>query len=190
MQTGDLLFTRMPDYVFRKVAAATQTWTSHVGIVYGRDESGQWLVAESKIPRSVLTPLSRFLGRSEKGRYSWHRVRGGLTEEQKRALQRAVQQRLGIWYHLGFHYESKRQFCSKFVREIFLEATGLEIGTMESFAELRERQPDFPLLFWMIWFWGRIPWDRKTVSPASQYRSDKLETLADGHLLPVIEDRR
>lgn len=179
----------MPQYLFRKVAAATESWTSHVGIVYGRNESGEWLVAESKIPRSVLTPLHRFLARSEHGRYSWHRVRGGLSEAQKVALQQAVLRRLGIWYHLGFRYESKRQFCSKFVHEIFLEATGLEIGTMESFAELRDRQPDFPLLFWTFWFWGRIPWNRRMVSPASQYRSEQLKILEEGCLVSVNEGR-
>ena len=33
LQVGDIVFTRIGAYPFRKVAEATGTWTNHVGIV-------------------------------------------------------------------------------------------------------------------------------------------------------------
>ena len=48
---------------FRRVAAATNSWTNHVGIVV--DTSGdQPQIAESTFPLSRITPLSRFAARS------------------------------------------------------------------------------------------------------------------------------
>ena len=45
---GDIVFIRMGGPIFSNVAATTQTWTSHVGIIvdYG---NGDWIVAESGI---------------------------------------------------------------------------------------------------------------------------------------------
>ena len=36
LQVGDIVFTRIGAYPFRKVAEATGTWTNHVGIEIGR----------------------------------------------------------------------------------------------------------------------------------------------------------
>jgi hypothetical protein len=104
-------------------------------------------------------------------------MRGGLASHQVEALRKACDARMGKLYHLGFHYTSSRQFCSKFVYESYLAALGVELGTLESFRALLNSQPDTPLLFWQLWFFGRIPWTRLTITPASQLRSDKLETI-------------
>jgi hypothetical protein len=178
VQIGDVLFTREPYYFLRKVADAGGSWTNHVGIII--DTSGpEPLVAESKVPRAVLTPLSRFVGRSEAGYVAIRRPQQALTQIQEKALAEAAQARIGRWYDLGFNLHSSRQFCSKLVYESLLEATGKEVGTVTDFASLLQQHPDVPQAFWRIWYLGRIPWQRETVTPASQYQSTALNTVYD-----------
>lgn len=178
-EIGDLVFIRVGGFLFGRVAKATRTWTSHVAILYGQDDEGRWLVGESKIPKSTITPLEHVLSKSEGGLYALRRLRGGLTDEEKEKVRKGVEARLNHWYHLGFKYESRRQFCSKFVRDILIEATGRELEPMLSFRDLREKYPDYPMTFWRWWYFGRIPWDRRTISPGDLFKSDDFVTLCD-----------
>ena len=85
LQVGDVVFTRIPAYPFRQVAATTSSWTNHVGIVI--DVSGsEPLIGESKFPLSQATPLSRFVARSEAGRVAISRLDRPLTEMQQQAI--------------------------------------------------------------------------------------------------------
>lgn len=176
LQAGDLLFTSIPNFLYRRVAKATGSLASHVGIVFHDSDAG-WLVAESAVPIVKYTPLADFIARSDKGWLVVRRLRGGLSAGQVEALRRECDARMGKLYHLGFHFFSSRQFCSKFVYETYRAAVGIEIGTLESFRTLLSRHPETPLLFWRLWFLGRIPWSRLTVTPASQITSDKLDTV-------------
>jgi len=92
-------------------------------------------------------------------------------------LQEAAQKRMKRLYHLGFKYDSKRQFCSKFVYEVFKEALNIEVGQLETFRDLLNKNPNVSKRFWKLWFFGFIPWKRLTVTPASQLESPKLETI-------------
>jgi len=178
LEPGDLIFTSIPYYLYRKVAAATGSKASHVGIVFP-DAEGAWQVAESAVPCVQYSKLDRFLARSENGWFCVRRLKSGLTPAQVDALRQACDARLGKLYHLGFKYESSRQFCSKFVYDAYREATGIEVGTLESFSALLHRQPDTSLTFWRLWFFGLIPWSRLTITPASQMQSPVLGTIIE-----------
>ena len=82
----------------------------------------------------------------------------------------------------GFSLGSRRQFCSRFVREVLQESTGVVIGEAATFRELLERNPTADLRLWKVWYFGRIPWDRATVTPESLYVSPSLEPVFDGTL--------
>lgn len=176
LEPGDILFTSIPFYLYRRVAEATGSLTSHVGIAFYDTDKG-WLVAESAVPTVRYSPLADFISRSDKGWLTVRRMRGGLSVSQAESLRQACDSHMGKLYHLGFHFTSSRQFCSKFVYETYSAALGVEVGTIESFRTLLSSQPNTPLLFWRLWFLGRIPWARLTVTPASQLKSDKLETV-------------
>ena len=180
LEPGDVLFTSIPNFLYRRVAKATGSRTSHVGIAFNDPDAG-WLVAESAVPTVRYSPIADFISRSDKGWLVVRRMRGGLSSNQVTSLRHECDKRMGKLYHLGFHYSSSRQFCSKFVYETYLAALGVEIGTLESFRTLLNSLPDTPLLFWRLWFLGRIPWTRLTVTPASQFTSDKLETVWETH---------
>ena len=176
LEPGDVLFTSIPNFLYRRVAKATGSTTSHVGIAFYDPKAG-WLVAESAVPTVRCTPLSTFISRSDKGWLVIRRMCGGLSTTQIRSLRNECDVRMGKLYHFGFHYGSSRQFCSKFVYETYSAALGVEVGTLESFRTLLNSLPNTPLWFWRLWFFGRIPWARLTVTPASQLRSNKLETV-------------
>ncbi len=179
LQVGDLVFIRVANFLYRRVADATGSWTSHVGMIDHR-EGDEWVLAESKVPLSRYCPLTQFLQRSEGGRHAILRLRNPPDEAAQRRLQAEAARRIGIGYHLGFDLDSRRQFCSKFVYEVYRGALGLEVGTVLTFAELLERNPMSPLAFWRFWFLGRIPWTRRTITPRSQLESDLFVTVREG----------
>ena len=181
LREGDVVFIATPNYLYRQIAAATGSPASHVGVVLA-DGDGGWWVAESAVPRVRVQPLERFVRRSEGGWLAVRRLPVPLSAPQSAALRAACDRRQGQWYHTGFDIDSRhRTFCSRFVREVYLEALGLELGEAESFGELLARTPQEGLRgrlrFWRLWFFGRIPWSRRTVTPASQFDSPLLTTV-------------
>jgi Permuted papain-like amidase enzyme, YaeF/YiiX, C92 family len=179
LRVGDVVFTRIDAKPFREVAQATRSWTNHVGVVV--DTAGtEPLVAESKFPFSRTTPLSDFVARSEGGRLAVGRLHAPLSAEQQRAVVRAAEQRLGVFYDTGFNLHSPRQFCSRYVREVLGEATGVQVGEVETFETLFAKNPQANLGFWKLWYFGRIPWSRQTVTPESVRRSAALVAVFDG----------
>lgn len=178
VQSGDLIFIAVPAFLFRQVAAATGSWTSHVGLIL-RDDAGEAWVYESAIPTSRRVTLESFIRRSEHQRYAVIRPREPLTEAEIHALRRAAESRLGRWYDLGFDLDAKRLYCSKFVYECYLEATGRTVGRVQSFRQLLAENPEHGLTFWRWWFAGFIPWERRTVSPASQLNDPAMQLVAE-----------
>jgi hypothetical protein len=179
LRVGDIVFTRIGGRPFMQVAAATGTWTNHVGIVVGFNCFGP-VVAESRIPISCRTPFRWFVRRSAQGRVAVLRLPRSLSEDEIALLRRSMRRRLGRLYDTGFNLKSRRQFCSRFVREVLQESTGEAVGEVQTFRELLERNPAADLRIWKLWYFGRIPWERTTVTPESLYTSRSLKVVFDG----------
>jgi hypothetical protein len=120
--------------------------------------------------------------RSGQGRVAVLRLPWQLSQNEIRRLQRAATDRMGYLYDTGFNLRSRRQFCSRFVREVLEESTGAVLGEVLTFSDLLARNPDTDLRLWKIWYFGRIPWERTTVTPASLYSSSSLQVVFDGQL--------
>ena len=179
LQVGDIVFTRVGAYPFRKVAEATGTWTNHVGIVL--DVSGKEpMIGESHFPFSGSTKLSRFVARSAGGRVAVMRLPTPLTPAQQVAIVAAAAQREHVFYDTGFDNRSHRQFCSRYVREVLLQGAGVEVGQVETFRTLLAHAPQADVGFWRVWYFGSIPWQRETVTPASVLHSPGLNTVFNG----------
>ena len=179
LKVGDIVFTRIGAYPFRKVADATGTWTNHVGIVL--DVSGtEPLIGESRFPFSGRTTLKRFIARSAGGRVAVMRLPAPLTAEQQAAIVVAAAQREHVFYDTGFDAHSPRQFCSRFVREVLQQGAGVEVGRVETFQALLQSAPQADVGFWRVWYFGSIPWQRETVTPASVLHTPGLRTIFDG----------
>ncbi len=177
-QDGDLIFIRISNPIFRRVAETTDSWETHVGLLFS-ETNGTWQVAESTFPFSKFSSLNRFIARSEHRRFCVMRYRGGLTPEEKLDLRLSAGLRMGIPYDLGFNYDSPGLYCSKFVRQAYREATGYEVGRLETFRELLAKNPRAPLGFWRVWFLGHIPWERRCVTTTSQLKSGDLTLVFD-----------
>ncbi len=176
---GDIVFIRVNAKPFREVATATNSWTNHVGVVV--DTTGaEPLIGESTFPLSRITTLSKFIARSEGGRVAVARIRAPLSKEQQQNILLAAIKREGVFYDTGFDLHSSRQFCSRFVREVLIEATGISVGEVETFQTLFARNPETNLGFWKMWYFGQIPWERETVTPASLLLSEKVRLTFDG----------
>jgi hypothetical protein len=179
LQVGDIVFTRIGAYPFRKVAEATGTWTNHVSIVL--DVSGpEPTIGESRFPLSGSTTLSRFIARSAGGRVAVMRLPTPLTPAQQAALATAAAQRAHVFYDTGFDARSQRQFCSRYVREVLQQATGVEVGQVQTFQQLLDSAPHSDVGFWRVWYFGSIPWQRETITPASVLHTPGLKTVFDG----------
>jgi len=176
-EVGDIVFIRCKGWLFRSVTNATGCWANHVGVIVGYD--GQdYLVAESRVPLSCITTLTKFIHRSENQRYEIKRFARTLTIQEQERIGFAAHKRLGILYHQGFKLNSKRQFCSKFVHEVYQDAANIILGKVETFARLLERTPKASITFWRIWFIGCIPWRRYTITPNSLYENSELNTVS------------
>lgn len=179
-RSGDLIFTAVDSYSYRKIAADTLTWSSHIGIIF--KEEAQWVVYESRIPRSTITPLCDFIGRSMEEMVEVKRFNKPLARKTIKILETAAFDRLGYYYHTGFDYDNKnRMFCSKYVFDVFQEA-GIDVGLIETLEELLNRNPEADLVFWTRWYLGSIPWERRTVTPASQIKDDKFITVFENNV--------
>ena len=179
LQVGDIVFTRIGAYPFRKVAEATGTWTNHVSIVL--DVSGpEPTIGESRFPLSGSTTLSRFIARSAGGRVAVMRLPTPLTPAQQAALATAAAQRAHVFYDTGFDANSHRQFCSRYVRELLEQAAGIEVGEVQTFQQLLASAPQADVGFWRVWYFGSIPWERETVTPASVLHTPGLKAVFDG----------
>jgi len=172
---GVLIFLDIPQILFRKVAAGTNSWTSHVGIAF-KNEKGAWVVAESSVPRSKETPLCDYLKRSSKYRFEVKRLNRSMTPAEIDLLRVTSRSMLKRFYGLGFNFDSHSLFCSKFVYLAF-QAIGLEVGRVQTFRQLLSENPSASITFWKLWFLGSIPWERRTVTPASQLHDPKFDTV-------------
>ena len=182
LAVGDIVFTRIPFAPFTRITEVTGGWSNHVGVVI--DVAGnEPVIAESKVPLSTTTPLSSFVRRTGHGRVAVMRPPEPLAPAQQIALRRAVDARLSMLYDTGFNIDSRRQFCSRFAREVLAEATGVAYGERERFSDLLARNPSADQRFWKLWYFGNIPWQRETVTPEAMRRDPRLQPVFDGYAI-------
>lgn len=72
-EIGYIVFTCIGAALFGQISAASNCWSNHVGIIIGHNGE-DFLVAESRVPLSTITTLSRFIKRSSNQRYAIKRL--------------------------------------------------------------------------------------------------------------------
>ncbi len=173
LNEGDLIFIDIPSFLFRRVARSTRSWTSHVGVAL-KGSDGDWQVSESRIPFSRVTPLDKFINRSMDGHFEIKRLARSLRQTETEMICRTAVENHRRLYGLGFDFDSQRLFCSKHVFEAY-RAAGLEVGKLQTFQQILEENPEADAIrFWKFWFFGSVPWSRRTVTPASQLNDERF----------------
>jgi len=185
LKPGDLVFIAIDQFLFKKVAASTRSWTSHVGVALP-DASGHLWIYESKVLWSQRSDVCEFVDRSANQQAVVRRLATPLSQQNVQGLLGAAESRLNRLYDLGFNLDSQKMFCSRYVYEIFREVMGIEVGKVQTFQQLLDENPDPELKrFWQYWFLGFVPWERRTVTPVSQLLDPKFTTvLANGVAAP------
>ncbi len=176
VKEGDLVFVEIGNKLFENVAKTQGHWASHIGVAL--KDQGQWVVAESTIPFSKMTPLCQFVKKGYQTHLTLKRYKKELSQNDLDRLHSAAIERMGILYHTGFKLHSNRLFCSKFVDQIFEQAIGINVGKTQTFKELLEKSPHPEVTnFWKWWFYGFIPWSRETLTPASQVQDNQFDEV-------------
>lgn len=176
LQDGDLIFTRIA--ICANLAETTHSWETHVGIIFNNKNDG-WQVYESAVPLSRISSLDKFVARSQEQRFAIRRAKISLTSDEKTKLRQSASSRVGKLYHLGFKYDSARLYCSKLVYDSYLEATDRKVGRIETFREVLAANPEAPVWFWRLWFFGFIPWERRCVTTTSELKDKNFVTVFD-----------
>ena len=175
LNEGDLVFISNPNYVFRQVEKDTLSWASHVGIAF--KQGSAWMVYESKIPLSKISSICDYVSRSNLGKVAVTRYSIPLTLEHVVLLKTAAKKQLNIRYDLGFEYQARRTtFCSKYVYNSY-KSIGLQVGHLETLGHLLLSNPEVNLSFWRTWYLGDIPYERITITPASQLLDPNFLTV-------------
>ncbi|OFZ51718.1 MAG: hypothetical protein A2428_14155 [Bdellovibrionales bacterium RIFOXYC1_FULL_54_43] len=183
VQTGDIVFIEIDNFFLTRVARILGGWANHLGIVIGEKHEG-FTVAESTIPVSRTSALCKFLKRSTNGLVAIRRYSGPIGPDENARIKAEALARVGVLYDLKFNFDTKRQYCSKFVHEVFKFALNVELGIIETLGELHERAKTSPtydddMTFWKIYFTGEIPDEQRIITPESLYRDDQLISVFD-----------
>ncbi len=144
---GDIIFLDSPNFLFREVAASTNSWTSHVGIVF--KSNGKWIVSESTIPLSKDSGLCDFLEKSANYRFEIKRLNRSLEPFEIVKMRKTAISLLGEFYTLGFNFDSKKLFCSK-LGYLTYKSVNIEVGKIQSFRQLLSEMPTHSLDFWKL----------------------------------------
>lgn len=114
---GDLVFIRVPANALRDAAGATGAWANRFGIVV--DTSGdEPVIAESALAWTKLTPLSRFVARTDGGRIALARRVAAPSADAQRQVHATAEQRIDALLGNRFNLRTRRGFCARYVSDV------------------------------------------------------------------------
>lgn len=134
LKNGDLIFHQSQGFQSNAILEATGSAWSHVGIVFD-DGAGGWLVAEAYAPVRVVS-LQSFINRGKGKDYRIYRARD-FKDSDVPALRAAVDAELGKRYDIYFEWSDDTIYCSELVYKAFDRATGIKLGTIQKFSDLK-----------------------------------------------------
>ena len=174
--SGDIIFQTSESNQSKAIQIATKSRYSHMGIIYLQDN--EYYVFEAVQPVK-LTLLTDWIKRGENKHYVVKRLKNSkevLTSEKLSDMKVIGNRFLGKNYDLYFEWSDERIYCSELVWKIYKEALGIEVGELETLQDfdltneavkekLRER------------YGNNIPKNELVISPASMFKSEKLQTI-------------
>jgi hypothetical protein len=176
LRNGDLIFQTSTSTQSRAIQLATHSPYSHCGILFRRGT--KWCVFEAVQPVSE-TSLAAWVARGKNGQFVVKRLRDAETVLTPAALQRiqtAGEQYRGKNYDLYFGWSDDRIYCSELLWKMYQQATGCEIGQLQT---LREFDLSHPAVQAKLKerYGNRIPLNEKVISPVRMFESQELVTV-------------
>jgi permuted papain-like amidase YaeF/Yiix C92 family enzyme len=138
---GDLIFQESKSDQAKAIKEVTGSRYTHCGIIVKRD--GKLCVAEAINPVRVIPtvdyPLRAIDVWIESGvdrQAIIKRVREGLSPDRLQQLEQAMLQFQGKPYDFLFQWSDEKIYCSEFVYDSFVNGPKLEVGHVQTFADL------------------------------------------------------
>lgn len=174
LRDGDIIFHTSRSAQSAAIQRATHSRYSHVGLVLYREGKPFVLEAVSTVR---YTPLSSWTARGDGAHYVVKRLKAVLTPAQSSKLRGAAEKYLNKPYDLYFEWSDARIYCSELVWKAYHDALGIELGVRQ---KLREFDLDDPAVKSKMRerYGTRVPLDEPVISPAAQFESPLLETVA------------
>lgn len=176
IQNGDIIFQTSTSSQSQAIQLASKSKYSHMGIIYQID--GKDLVFEAVQPVK-FTPLAEWIARGENSHYVIKRLKNSekvLNNKTITKMQQINEQFLGKDYDIYFAWDDDAIYCSELVWKIYKEATGIEIGQLQTLSSFDLSHPVVKQK--MAERYGKhVPFDEKVISPAAMFNSDKLSTV-------------
>ncbi|MBC6607317.1 YiiX family permuted papain-like enzyme [Hymenobacter sp. BT188] len=176
LHDGDLIFQTSLSAQSQAIQLATHSPYSHCGILFRKGK--EWRVFEAVQPVSE-TSLAVWIARGKEGKFVVKRLRDAKTILTPAALQRlqaAGEQYRGKSYDLYFGWSDERIYCSELLWKMYQQATGREIGQLQT---LREFDPSHPAVQAKLKerYGNLIPLTEKVISPVRMFESKELVTV-------------
>ncbi|SNC67077.1 Permuted papain-like amidase enzyme, YaeF/YiiX, C92 family [Hymenobacter gelipurpurascens] len=176
LHNGDLIFQTSQSAQSKAIQLATHSPYSHCGILF--QKNGEWRVFEAVQPVSE-TSLTAWAARGKDGKVVVKRLRDAKTVLTPATLQRlkaAGEQYRGKNYDLYFGWSDDRIYCSELLWKMYQQATGREIGKLQT---LREFDLGHPAVRAKLQerYGKRIPLNEKVISPVQMFESQELVTV-------------
>jgi cell wall-associated NlpC family hydrolase len=174
LRDGDIIFHTSRSAQSAAIQRATHSPYSHVGLVLHRD--GKPFVFEA-ISTVRYTPLASWIARGDGGRYVVKRLKATLTPAQAGKLRAAAEKHVNKPYDLYFEWSDARIYCSELVWKAYHDALGMELGVRQKLREFDLTDPAVKSKM-RERYGTRVPLDEPVISPAAQFESTLLETVA------------
>jgi uncharacterized protein YycO len=172
-QNGDIIFHTSQSSQSLAIQKATKSQYSHMGIIFLKN--GTPFVFEAVGPVK-FTPLRDWVTRGEGRHYVVKRLANAQEIFAKATVNRMAEVGelfKGKSYDLYFEWSDDRMYCSELVWKIYKRALNIEIGKLQTMAELNLSDP---LVQEKIRerFGDSVPKDEKVISPAAIFASKLL----------------
>ena len=181
LNNGDIIFQTSLSAQSKAIQLATKSKYSHMGMLY--KNGGDWYVYEAVQPVK-RTPLNKWILRGEDGHYVIKRLKNSeqvLTPATLKKLQQAGEKYNGKDYDIYFGWSDDKIYCSELVWKIYKEATGIEIGKLQTLSDFDLSHPTVQKKM-KERYGNSIPENETVISPAAMFDSDELITVSSGYL--------
>lgn len=176
LQDGDIIFQTSKSKQSKAIQLATRSKYSHVGIIYRNNNK---LYVFEAVQPVKLTVFKTWIARGERGHYVVKRLKEAntiLTTEVKNRIKNLGKKFLGRNYDSYFEWSDERLYCSELVWKIYKEATGIELGKLETFKDFELSSPTVKQMI-KVRYGNRVPLNEIVISPISIFESEQLVTV-------------
>lgn len=176
LQNGDIIFQTSLSNQSKAIQLASNSIYSHMGIIYHINED--WFVYEAIQPVK-LTPLQDWIERGKDKHYVIKRLSNAdnvLTTEIIKKMKSIGEEFKGKDYDIYFEWSDDKLYCSELVWKIYKEATGIEIGKLQTLSSFNLQHPLVQQKM-RERYGNNIPYDEQVISPAAMFNSDKLVSV-------------